>query len=323
MLFATYTPSAAAAPLANLVSELTAAQATSWPRLSAARAVLPSMRSRTVHCNGFSVRLQFNPRRIVSSVAKVDQVSIQERPCFLCVANLPEPQRGILYRKDFLVLCNPAPIFSQHYTVSHTAHTAQLIDGYVGTFLHVARDLGPRYTVFYNGPKCGASAPDHLHFQVCPSGVIPIEKDVCDKGRRTLETTIGGVSVVTLSQLGRGVIVLEGAAHAAVAQVTRNTIAAAASVVEVAEEPMVNLLCTHTDDIWRVIIFPRRKHRPDVYFRAGQARVLISPATVDIGGLIITPVEHDFMRVDAQLVEEIFHEVCVSEENARRIVAQL
>jgi hypothetical protein len=269
------------------------------------------------------VRLQYNPQRIVSSGAKVDRASIVERPCFLCVANLPESQKGILYRKQFLVLCNPAPIFPQHFTVSHVDHLCQLIDGHVATFLAIARDLGGRYTVFYNGPKCGASAPDHLHFQACSSGVIPVEKDVQDTARRKRERTIDGVSLFTIGQLGRGVIVLEGSDRGNVERLTRRSIAATGAVTEAAAEPMVNVLCTYVDDFWRVIILPRRKHRPEAYFREGPEKLLISPATVDIGGLIITPVEKDFLRVDARLVEEIFHEVCVSEETAWQIVAHL
>ena len=115
--------------------------------------------------DGFHIKVQFNPGRLISTAAKVDAASIKERKCFLCPENLPPAQRGIPYDGDFLVLCNPFPIFPEHFTISSLRHTPQLIRDSFAALLSLTRDLGSRYAVLYNGPKCGASAPDHLHFQ--------------------------------------------------------------------------------------------------------------------------------------------------------------
>ncbi|HTP12387.1 MAG TPA: DUF4922 domain-containing protein, partial [Bacteroidota bacterium] len=150
-------------------------QRKSWKDLTDGFEALRTVKTRELVCGGFPVTLQFNPGRIKSTGAVLDEASLRARKCFLCVENLPVPQRGVLYSDEFLILCNPAPIFKGHFTVSHVDHREQSIEAFPGVFLDLARDLSPQFTVFYNGPKCGASAPDHLHYQVCPSNVIPIE----------------------------------------------------------------------------------------------------------------------------------------------------
>ena len=277
---------------------------------------------REIDCKNFSIQLQFNPKRIISASAKVDEASVHARQCFLCLKNLPREQKGVLYRDDFLVLCNPAPIFSRHYTLSNLQHIPQNIDRFIGTFLSIAKDFSPHFTVFYNGPKCGASAPDHMHFQAGPSGSIPVERDVEDVQRRNLKKKTGAVSFLTLRSYGRQVLVLESEDKEKLESCTLSLLDTMKNVVCTTEEPMVNILCSFLKKIWRVIIFPRRMHRPSVYFQKGEAQVLISPAAIDLGGLIITPIEKDFHRVDAKLIETIFEEVCVSEELLEKIVSE-
>lgn len=267
--------------------------------------------------------MQFNPRRIASSGAKVDEKSIRERRCFLCVENLPELQIGILYQENFIILCNPAPIFTRHYTISHIKHVPQRLEEHVAILLSLAKDFAPAFTVFYNGPKCGASAPDHLHFQASPAGAIPIERDVRDHSRRNPIKTFGGVSLVQIKGLGREAILLEGEDRDAVAALLLKSISAMKRVTAASEEPMMNVVCSYRNDFWRVIVFPRRKHRPQVYFREGKEKILISPASVDMGGLIVTPVEKDFLSVDARLIESIYQEVSIDKETANKIISLL
>ena len=253
--------------------------------------------------------LQFNPGRIVSTGAKVDARSIRERRCFLCVENLPEPQKGIVYKDRFLILCNPAPIFAEHFTISHIHHVSQILGPYIPAMLDLARDLSPQLTVFYNGPKCGASAPDHMHFQANPTGLIPVENAAQKKLHRVFRRSLDSVDILTLRDFGRQVIVLESLHRENLANVLNKLLDSLRQTVGVSEEPMMNVLCSFTDGAWRVILFPRSKHRPDVYFKEEAERVLISPAAVDIGGLIVTPLEKDFKTVNASLVESIFQEV--------------
>lgn len=125
---------------------------------------------------GSTVQVQFNPERIRSSAAKVDAKSIQERACFLCAENRPPQQQGLAFDDDYTILINPFPIFPEHLTIPHNSHTDQLIAPYFGTMLSLAKEL-EGFTLFYNGPKCGASAPDHFHFQAGTKGFMPIEED--------------------------------------------------------------------------------------------------------------------------------------------------
>lgn len=307
-------------PLHVLSQRLLDEQKESWPQLAGGYASLDLVEVREVRCNGFTVFLQFNPGRVVSTGARVDEKSIRERPCFLCVENLPPPQKGILYKGKFLVLCNPAPIFREHFTISSLAHVPQVLEPSLNAFLDLARELSPKFTVFYNGPRCGASAPDHMHFQASPTGAIPVERDVLEKGRRVLRKKPDGVSVTTLKEYGRTVLILESGDKERLAGLIRLLLAGLRGMTGDADEPMLNVLCSFVDSNWRAICFPRTKHRPEAYFRDGQEKVLISPAAVDMGGLVITPMKRDFERVDRKVIEGIFSEVSVHEEQLERVI---
>ncbi|MGB2868513.1 MAG: DUF4922 domain-containing protein [Bacteroidota bacterium] len=307
------------ASLSSLSLQLLEQQKRSWKTLAAGYASLEKIQIREIQCTGFSAWLQWNPGRIVSTGAKVDAKSIEARPCFLCVENLPKEQQGILYGEDFLVLCNPAPIFRQHYTISNLAHIPQSLEPFVHTFLNLAKDLSPGFTVFYNGPRCGASAPDHMHFQASPSGAIPVEKEALDPKRRVLLKNKGSVSKFLLQNYGRQVVVLESKDQSELENSFLNLLKVWKHAFGTVEEPMMNVLCSCTGRLWRLIVFPRRKHRPEVYFKKGDKQVLISPAAVDIGGLIVTPREKDFRSLDAKMVEAIFREVTIEDDDMQKI----
>jgi hypothetical protein len=309
--------------LVELPRQLLEQQKLTWPQLTIGYASLKSVLLREIHCRGFSVWLQFNPGRIVSTSAKVDAQSIRERRCFLCVENLPELQKGIVYKDEFLILCNPAPIFAEHFTISSIHHVPQALGSCIPMMLELARDLSPRLSIFYNGPKCGASAPDHMHFQANPTGLIPVERAAQEKSRRAFRRSLDSVDILTLRDFGRQVVVLESSQSENLASVLNKSLNSLRQTIGVSEEPMVNVLCSFSDGVWRVIVFPRTKHRPDVYFKNEAERVMISPAAVDIGGLMITPMEKDFKTVDASLVESILQEVSLQPEKVDEAIERL
>lgn len=278
---------------------------------------------REVQCRTFSAWLQFNPKRIVSTGAKVDAHSIRQRRCFLCLENLPAEQQGVLYQNEFFLLCNPMPIFPAHYTISHVQHRPQLLAMHLEMFLQLAQDLSPAFTVFYNGAQCGASAPDHLHFQAAPAGKIPIEREAGSASRRELVQEIDGIAVILLKEIGRAVIVLEGANAEKLIHVLQQLLAQMQMILQITHEPKINILCQYHSPQWRIILFLRRKHRPDVFFKEGDEKVLISPASVDMGGLIVTPLERDFRTVDAQLIETIYEEVSWDKANMNKMKSAL
>jgi len=300
--------------LSGLCLKLLSDQIKAWQELREGYESLKNVRERDLNCGGFSVRLQYNPGRIKSSTAEVSKISVRERQCFLCMDHLTEGQKGILYRSDYLILCNPMPVFSSHFTVSHIDHRLQTIDEHAQTFLQLLADLGQSSTVLYNGAKCGASAPDHFHFQVGPLGQMPIEKELRAEKKLTLIKKIDDVLLYRTRGLGREVIILEGDDPVAVGSVFGNFLNALKKVLIIDEEPMMNIAGYYKAEKWRLVIFPRRKHRPDVFFKEGNARMVVSPGVIDMGGLLITPVKSDFERLDATAVERIYREVSLEGE---------
>lgn len=322
-IFASFDGSRDDPALSGLCLDLLAQQKISWPLLRDAYAAQDSAQIREISANGFSVKLQFNPRRIISSAAAVDPASISRRPCFLCVENLPEAQKGILYRQTYLILCNPAPIFSQHYVVSNRRHIPQSIEKNMDAFLLLAKDFGSGLSVFYNGPRCGASAPDHLHFHAVPSDMMPIEKEIREDRNKILIRKVEGVSILTSMSLSRPIIIVEGKELKSVETALRMAVTAMQEALPAPDEPMMNLLCAYDGTQWQVLIIPRRKHRPEAYYREGDERILISPGMVDMGGLIITPVEKDFNAIDAEQIGNIFKEVSMDDDTFAKIMATL
>ena len=306
--------------LPELCLELLSEQKREWLDLRKGCESLKSAMKRDLSCRGFSVRLQCNPLRIKSSTADVDNKNVKERQCFLCLDHLPDAQKGILYRNDYLVLCNPRPVLSSHFTISHLDHRRQTIDGHIDTFLQLMADFGSSWTVLYNGPKCGASAPDHLHFQAVPSGQIPIEKEIRGKKRLALMKQTDCVLLYRVKDLGREVIILEGDDPMTVRDTFKRFLNALKKVLLVNEEPMVNIAGFYKERKWCLLIFPRRKHRPDAFSREGDARLVVSPGVFDMGGVLITPVEKDFERLDEAAIEGIYREVSLEGETVERAI---
>jgi hypothetical protein len=322
-VYSSHDPAGRNSSLSELCSELFTQQQSVWHQMAGGYASLEFVRVREIICSGFVVNVQFNPNRIVSTGADIDPAAIRTRPCFLCLENLPEVQQGIQYRDDYLVLCNPVPLFPRHFTVTLMRHMPQDFDSSTGAMLEIARDFNSEYTVFYNGPECGASAPDHLHFQASPRRSIPVEWDAVDGRRRKRFYYKNHVAGFTLMNYGRAVMVIESSDMSQLHAFIQSLFVEWRNLLYLTREPMINVLCSYQENIWRLIIFPRRKHRPDVYFKKDKERVLISPAAVDMGGLIITPLERDFLNVDAKLIEDIYSEVSEKQEIVNTLLEKL
>ena len=309
--------------LPGLCLELLSEQKKVWLDLLKSYESLKDLRERNISCSGFSVRLQHNPGRIKSSTADLTQKNANGQPCFLCLDHLPQGQKGILYRGEYLILCNPIPILSSHFTVSHLDHRFQAIDEYMGTFLELLLDLGSGWTVLYNGPKCGASAPDHLHFQAARSGQMPIDKEIREGKRLTLVKEVDDVLLYRVNNLGREAILLEGSDPMTVEGAFTGFLNALKKVLLITEEPMINIAGSYEGGHWRLLIFPRRKHRPDAFFKEGNDRVVVSPGAIDMAGLVITPVEEDFERLDAGAVENIYREVSLDRKTIEGVMSAM
>ena len=292
-----------------------------WQQASDNFAALANVGVKEITVGGFPVKVQFNPARIVSSAAKVDPKTIKERKCFLCGANRPEIQEGLPFagkKAEYTVLINPFPIFPKHLTVPDVSHVNQTIEGEWERFedmLTLAETLDD-FLFFYNGPKCGASAPDHMHFQGGNKGFLPVEYNY-GALEKTLIVDAQGAKVYAVENYMRGIMAIEATDKAAaVAQFRRlyNTL----EVKEGEWEPMLNLLSWTVKENGAVkyisLVYLREKHRPSHYFAEGDANILLSPASVDMGGVFITPLEKDFNKISEKELTEIVDELQVSSE---------
>jgi hypothetical protein len=296
-----------------------------WEMLRTGYDTLQSVRTKVHDFDGFQIKVQFNAGRLISTSAKVDAASIKERKCFLCTDNLPLAQRGIPCDGDYLVLCNPFPIFPEHFTISSLHHTPQVIRDSFCSLVQLARELGARYTVLYNGPRCGASAPDHLHFQAGNRSFVPIdgEYEALKKAHATRLFESDSFRACSIEQCLRRFITFESNDARLLQRAFGVLYEAFQEGGPAGEEPMLNILAFYTNGAWRIHFFPRAKHRPAFYFKEGEEKLLISPAAVELGGICTTPREQDFDKVTRQHLVEMYNEISVSAERFAGIKTRL
>lgn len=269
---------------------------------------------------GMHIKVQFNPARMVSSAAKVDAASLKARKCFLCDANRPAEQSGMPWGERYTILINPFPIFPRHLTIPDNSHTDQLIAGRAADMFELAADL-EGYTVFYNGPRCGASAPDHMHFQAGNSDFLTIGDALENAVLRTIATE-GNATLSLADGLPMAVFVIDTDNPEAGAALF-DRLYAALPVPEGESEPMMNVLCFTTAAGLRMAVIPRKRHRPSFYGTEGDDCMLISPASVDMGGVFITPRPADFARIDSDTIIKLFNELCLNTNEAEAIAEKI
>lgn len=290
-----------------------------WSLAAKNYTALESVREKVFTQSGNTIRVQFNPARIVSSAAKVDAKSIQARPCFLCGVNRPAEQTELHFQAKYAILVNPFPIFPRHLTIPAVLHTPQRISGRMMDMLDLAQTLD-EYILFYNGPRCGASAPDHIHFQAGNKGFLPFETEWST--HRTLLLEGKHSTVWTINDGLRTGWVIEGKEKDEIVALFE-TLFKLLDEIQEAEEPMMNLLAWFDTDKWIVALLPRKKHRPDCFFAEGEDHLTISPASVDLGGVFITPLEVDFNKITFEHIQAILHEVCLDKASEKAISNRL
>jgi len=305
--------------LASLCDGLYDVQKKDWPAFAQACRGLRSVRMRRLS-GGYPLYLQYNAARIVSSAASVDADVIKQRPCFLCPENLPVEQKGILYRDEYLILCNPAPIFKNHFTVIGLDHDPQKIKTAAGLLIDLARDVSPKYAVLYNGPACGASAPDHLHVQMVSAKDLPFLRE---RRGLTFSKKISAVEYKVGRHFDRCVTVLESKREKFLREQFLDLLTVAQRVMTLSTEPMLNVLCVYEQNRWRLIIFWRARHRPAAYFAKGKQRIFISPGAIDMAGVVISPLLRHYKHLCYHDIREIYKEVSLPENMSDFILKQL
>ena len=269
------------------------------------------------------LKVQFNPARIVSTGAKIDKHTLGERPCFLCERNRPKEQMTKQIDDHFQLLVNPFPILPVHFTIPATKHQPQSIYRHYGE-MHRLLSLHSELMVFYNGPKCGASAPDHLHFQAGTSGVLPLQTN-WQRLSRSLTDVISlndeeKISVLSDFLVPAFVIISksEDSDEELFHRLYRSI-----PMRGDESEPMMNIIAWRKGDEFISVVIPREKHRPDAYFAEGEAQMMVSPGALDMAGLIITPREEDFSKINLDKATALLRECGISAEKMEAVVSNL
>ena len=269
------------------------------------------------------LKVQFNPARIVSTGAKIDKHTLGERPCFLCERNRPKEQMTKQIDDHFQLLVNPFPILPVHFTIPATKHQPQSIYRHYGE-MHRLLSLHSELMVFYNGPKCGASAPDHLHFQAGTSGVLPLQTNWQRLSRNLTDvislTDEEKISVLRDFLVPAFVIISksEDSDEELFHRLYRSM-----PIRGDESEPMMNIIAWRKGDEFISVVIPREKHRPDAYFAEGEAQMMVSPGALDMAGLIITPREEDFSKINLDKATALLRECGISAEKMEAIVSNL
>lgn len=281
---------------------------------------LKNVAYRDIHFSGFDIRLQYNPARILSTNAKIDTITLQKRPCFFC--NIPPKQEGFSYNEQYNIFVNPYPIFEKHFTVPTTKHVPQQIGGRFTDMLDLAFDL-PGYTLFYNGPQCGASAPDHFHFQAAPRHRMPVETDTENNLFRRILRQDGHYSIVTLNNYLRKILILKASDKQLLLGLFDEINRILQKHIPSDPEPMYNLLAWFDNCQWSVCIFPRKLLRPWQFFAEDDEKILFSPGSVDMAGLIIAPRREDFEKYSDAMLTDLFGQVTIDEPVWQKILSQI
>lgn len=295
---------------------------------------------KTFDLEGYSIQVQFNPRRIVSTAANVEKKFLRKRPCFLCRQHRPKEQMSLPVAAQYEILVNPYPILPYHLTIPTRRHKAQQLSLLLGAMNNMAWNM-PDFLIFYNGGRCGASAPDHAHLQAGSKEAVPLvknwkffeqrlEKIYPQQGSDEIELAEKGYTAKSV-----GLYLLKGYACPAFVLLGGladteyflfNKLLSVLPLENGALEPDMNLLSWRQngapgeDDSVVMVLFLRRKHRPDCYFSEGKSQLLISPGALDMAGLVITPRRDDFLRVTSKMVMNILKEVSISDSQADQII---
>ena len=308
--------------LSEQVDELIERQLCQWPLVRDNYAALERLDLRSLSLDHSEVILQYNPERRRSSAARVDAVSLSQRPCFLCREHQPAEQETVEWGGRYKIQVNPYPIFPEHLTIASLEHTAQrLLPHRIDDLLQLAEEL-PSWVLFYNGPRAGASAPDHMHFQAGCQGFMPLCDEVLDPGLwpddERLEAASDGFIGMT-QRLGRPLFFIRCERKALAGFYLARLQLAMMQATGESVEPMQNILCWHDGDYHNVVVFPRRKHRPDCYGE-GEGQLLLSPAAVDLGGVWTCASRRDYDTLNAGQIQHIYDEVCVDNATLVRII---
>ena len=298
-----------------------------WQLASSNFRALKTAPSREVDVFGLKCRIQYNPRRVISSTADTSPAAIASRKCFLCADNRPKEQFHLGFEgrkgRNYHIQINPYPIFRGHLVIVRDEHIPQEIWHHFPDMLDFAARYKD-YLVFYNGPSSGASAPDHLHFQAIPKHNLPLEEVVdefLDHPGEPL-ATVKDASLYKFDGYARGVFALKATTSKSLAKLFYRLLDCT-DRGKGEEEPMFNLYAYVKNGEYRTIVVMRSAKRSHHFYSEGADHLTISPGAADIAGLFVAPFREDYDKADTALLEELLSEVCISEDEQNMIVWRL
>jgi len=312
--------------LASRMKALYDQQKRIWARLRRGHEDMRKAQIRRIELENQWVLCLHSPHRIESVSARVDVHSIANRPCFLCPQNLYDQEKGLPYGDDYAILCNVSPIFDFHLVITHRDHVPQQIEGHLDDALRLVQDLSPQFVLIYNGPRCGASAPDHLHFQAFPRGNLPLEDQIWGDHPSQIPGIVTGREGILMAAphgFSRRFLTFDSDHRGALSFWFHRTLETLAKTTGMTGEPMINLVMAYHEGQWRMILFPRERHRPRCYHNRGDRQLLISPGAIDMAGVFVIPRENDYHRIDARILRGIYEEVTLSEDRFSRLMEEL
>ena len=291
-------------------------QLSQWPETSQRYRDLADVQTKELHVGQLTFAAQFNPARIRSTGASITKQALAERPCFLCKENRPKeqltfhlsPLTSHLSLLTSHLLVNPFPILPMHFTMPTDAHQPQRIKLLFGQMMEFLKNY-PEQTVFYNGPRCGASAPDHAHLQAGTTGVLPLQKEWnrLEKSLKPIAQPNDGALMALVEDYPCTAVVIRTKDTKTTEQLFMQ-LYDSLPIMEGEEEPMMNVISWREENDFLTVVFPRKKHRPDCYYMEGDEQLLVSPGALDMAGLLITPREEDFRKLDAEKAVSILQE---------------
>ena len=266
-----------------------------WPAAKEAFGNLEQVQTRILSSSGLA--LQHNPARIISTTAKVKPAETAVRSCFLCSENRPVEQIAFDAGDGFDLLLNPYPILREHFCVVSREHRPQKFKDCYEKMLQIAQQLEPGYMIFYNGPRSGASAPDHLHMQIGRAEGIPLVDKLRENEPPQKDEPI------TIQPFGFPIIVIKGSDPQKLWDYISGM-----TIYDGEYEPRMNVLSFNREGQVITAVIPRSKHRPDCYY-AQEGKVLVSPGGIDMFGMVITPRKEDFDTLNEKQVLDIYRQV--------------
>ena len=309
-------------PSSDELKEFFDRQLAQWPDAAERHSALENVELRDL---GNGLLLQHNPARVVSTAARIDKEALACRKCFLCKENRPQQQISESAMGAMEVLVNPFPILPFHLTLPLKEHAPQEIKNMYTEMLHMSRAWGDM-VLFYNGAKCGASAPDHAHLQACCRRSVPLfgeywQEEISCGMEPLLVDGEGCLYNVTTYAVPLFMIVARSVSRSL--DLFRTLVAALPSVDDEAE-PRMNIFVYNTaEDGYVTVVIPRRAHRPAAYYASGEGMRLVSPGAIDMAGLVVTPRKEDFMAITADEALAMLQEVALFSGDVEEVVERL